>query len=422
MASKYKAMIFDMDGTLLDSMWYWRTIWREYIELRGLPMPEELKDKVMFFSSVCAEMLANETGHPERRKEIYRDMLDSCLGPHYMNDAWPKPFAKDLLKMLRDKGYRVAVATATPRHLAEPALARHGMLELLDFVTDTIEMGCGKSEPDFFRKVAEKLGAAPEECVMFEDAVYAMRGAKAAGMGVVAIDEPVSWQSRDEIRALADRYIMHWGELTGTGTPPKYRNIVLDFGGVIGRFDQDMLASFYCDNLDDRALLKAAVSDGWIGLDAGTTDYDAFHQTVLGRLPARLHGAADRFFESWMVSLPYMRGMPELIHSLRERHYHLFLLSNAPVVFAERIGHYKAVEGFDRLLVSGPLKMLKPDRAIYEYLLRECALDPARTLFVDDSLRNVEGARACGIDAFHYTDNIEELTAFIEKSEQESES
>ncbi len=205
---------------------------------------------------------------------------------------------------------------------------------------------------------------------------------------------------------------MHWGELTG-GEPPRYRNIVLDFGNVIGRFDQRMLAGMFCEDEADQALLMAAVSDGWIELDAGAVEYSEHIRRSLAKLPERLHPAARRFFDGWATSLPYVEGMPELIQELKDRHYHMYLLSNAPVCFAERLHHYKALDGFDGLVVSGPLRMLKPDRAIFEYLLNTYALDPARTLFVDDSPRNVEGARACGMDAYHFHLDTDALRSYI---------
>ena len=109
--------------------------------------------------------------------------------------------------------------------------------------------------------------------------------------------------------------------------------------------------------------------------------------------------------------------MPELIRELRGRGYHLFLLSNAPVRFAETMRFYRIFDLFDGLMVSGPLKMEKPNREIFEYTLKTYALDPARSLFVDDVPENVAGARACGIDAYHFTGDVDALRRYILEDE-----
>ncbi|MBR3504693.1 MAG: HAD family phosphatase [Clostridia bacterium] len=218
MRSRYKAMVFDMDGTLLDSMIYWRTIWREYIESRGLAMPEELRGQTLFGCGKACNLIARDNGLD--RDAVYNEMLEEFLARHYREDVEPKPFAARALRRFREAGFAVVVATATPRHMAKPALARHGLLALADLVTDVREMGAQKSSPAFFVNVARRLSAEPGACVMFEDAVYAMRSAKAAGMTVCAVDEPISYPDKAEIMALADKYIMGWREIAEAESLP----------------------------------------------------------------------------------------------------------------------------------------------------------------------------------------------------------
>ena len=218
MQSRFKAMVFDMDGTLLNSMVFWRTMWREYIEDHGLIMPEELKDKTLFGCGNACGLIARDNGLD--RDAVYRDMLDVYLARHYRDDVMPKPFAGEALKRFHEAGYTVAVASATPRRLSGPALAKHGMLAYVDLLTDMEEMGAVKSTPDFFRNVARRLNVSPGECVMFEDAVYAVRAAKAAGMTVCAVDEPISYPDKPEILSLADKYIRNWREIAEAETLP----------------------------------------------------------------------------------------------------------------------------------------------------------------------------------------------------------
>lgn len=416
MRSKYKLLIFDMDGTLLDSMWYWRTMWREYMDEHGLSLSDDMVGAVMYPSGKCATELAARGWRGGDREMIYREMLDKWLRHHYMTDVRPKPCVREALDSFKAEGLRLCVATATPRHLAEPALERHDLLEYFEFVTDVYEMGYPKSDARFFENVARRAGVPAGECLMFEDSLYAMRGAHDAGMDVWAIDDPIMWGDRAAIDALCERRLGDWGELTGA-KPPKWRNIVLDFGNVVARFHTDDLIARFVSDPDDRALLKAAVRPRWEELDAGTRDYAAHIRESLEKLPERLHETAMRFFDGWMTTMDYVPGMPDLIASLKSRGYWLYLLSNAPVVFAEHMDAYRALDGFTGRVVSGPLKLMKPDPAIYRYLLTTYALDPARTLFVDDSARNVEGARAAGMDGYLFDGDAAALARYIEAGE-----
>ena len=101
MTSRFKAMIFDMDGTLLDSMLVWRTVWREYIEKKGLKMPEELVGKSDYGCMKSCGLLAAQEGR--ERDEIYAEMRE-LIRAHYMTDIQPTPYAAELLAALKAEG------------------------------------------------------------------------------------------------------------------------------------------------------------------------------------------------------------------------------------------------------------------------------------------------------------------------------
>ena len=173
-------------------------------------MPEELIGRSDYGCMKSCGLIAAQEGR--EKDEIYAEMRE-LIRAHYLTDIQPKPYAAELLQSLKAEGYTVGVATATLRDMAWPVLERTGLAKHLDFFCDVEEIGLSKSEPEFFVRAAKLAGAETQQCVMFEDAVYAMRSAKAAGMAVLAIDEPMSYRDKDEIRALADRYVMSWREV-----------------------------------------------------------------------------------------------------------------------------------------------------------------------------------------------------------------
>ena len=129
------------------------------------------------------------------------------MNRHYLHDAKRRENVPELLEKLRGMGKPMCVATGAPRQYARNGLSRLGILKYFEFVTDCYEFGMDKSQPEYFEEVARRLGTKPEKCVVFEDALYAMQGAKAAGMRVCAIEEYTAKHQREEILAIADAYI-----------------------------------------------------------------------------------------------------------------------------------------------------------------------------------------------------------------------
>ena len=132
---------------------------------------------------------------------------------HYQKDSKPKPDVPEFLQKLKEHGIRMCVATGSPRGFAGIGLVRAGIRDFFEFVTDTYEFGMDKSNPEYFHVVAKRLGTTTERCVVFEDALYAMKAAKAAGCTVVAIEDETARLQREEIKQIADVYILGYAEL-----------------------------------------------------------------------------------------------------------------------------------------------------------------------------------------------------------------
>ena len=210
----FDAAIFDMDGTLLDTMRYWRYTSLEYLLAHQLPVrPEDLARMEWTSSRALVKEIAEREGFDMGSWQTMVGELEEFMNRHYLHDAKRRENVPELLEKLRGMGKPMCVATGAPRQYARNGLSRLGILKYFEFVTDCYEFGMNKSQPEYFEEVARRLGTKPERCVVFEDALYAMKSAKAAGCRVVAIEDSTARLQRDEIRAVADRYILNYSEL-----------------------------------------------------------------------------------------------------------------------------------------------------------------------------------------------------------------
>lgn len=210
----FDAAIFDMDGTLLDTMRYWRYTSLEYLLAHQLPVrPEDLARMEWTSSRALVKEIAEREGFDMGSWQTMVGELEEFMNRHYLHDAKRRENVPELLERLRGMGKPMCVATGAPRQHARNGLSRLGILKYFEFVTDCYEFGLDKSQPEYFEEVARRLGTKPERCVVFEDALYAMKSAKTAGCRVVAIEDSTARLQRDEIRAIADRYILNYSEL-----------------------------------------------------------------------------------------------------------------------------------------------------------------------------------------------------------------
>ena len=210
----FDAAIFDMDGTLLDTMRYWRYTSLEYLLAHQLPVrPEDLARMEWTSSRALVKEIAEREGFDMGSWQTMVGELEEFMNRHYLHDAKRRETVPELLEKLRGMGKPMCVATGAPRQYARNGLSRLGILKYFEFVTDCYEFGMDKSQPEYFEEVARRLGTRPERCAVFEDALYAMKSAKTAGCRVVAIEDSTARLQRDEIRAIADRYILNYSEL-----------------------------------------------------------------------------------------------------------------------------------------------------------------------------------------------------------------
>lgn len=127
-----------------------------------------------------------------------------------------KPGIENFLKYLKEKNIKIALATSNNNLLLEVCLKANGIYEYFDSITLTSEVSRGKNFPDVYLLSADKLSVKPEHCIVFEDLLPAVQGAKKAGMKVVGVYDEFSRDSHDDIKAVADGFIDDYGSLLAT--------------------------------------------------------------------------------------------------------------------------------------------------------------------------------------------------------------
>jgi HAD superfamily hydrolase (TIGR01509 family) len=188
--SRYAGAIFDLDGTLIDSMHVWDHISRDWLIAGGTDparIPADME--AAFVSMTIAETTAyviRRFGIPLSQEEIAARWQAMVLG-QYQKTVPLKPGAAELLRALAERGIKLAVATSCFPACCEAALNRHGIGKYFSAIIYTNEVKRNKSFPDIWLAAASRLGLAPETCVVFEDMYGALKGVRAAGMGFAAI-------------------------------------------------------------------------------------------------------------------------------------------------------------------------------------------------------------------------------------------
>ena len=206
-----KFAIFDMDGTLVDSMGYWRRLWEEYLSAKGVdPVPEDIGQRIKALNMTeSAQLFIKEFSIDGTPQSVAREMND-LMGEHYKNHISLKPGVRDYLEGLKKRGVRMCVATATAEYLVRSSLEHYGIADYFDFVISCEETGLGKHRPDIYYIAAGRYGVRPQEAAVYEDAFYAARTAKTAGFYLIGVHDDYAARHWREICAMSDELVVSW--------------------------------------------------------------------------------------------------------------------------------------------------------------------------------------------------------------------
>ena len=208
-----RAVIFDLDGTLVDSMWMWYDIDVEYLGRFGITIPEGLQADIegMSFSETAA-YFKERFQIPDSIEKIKNDWNEMAWDK-YTHEVPMKEGAKAFIKACRRQGILLGIATSNSRELVENIVTVHDLKEDFSCIMTSCDVNRGKPAPDIYLAVAKALEVKPEDCLVFEDIIPGIQAGKNAGMEVCAIDDAYSLYQLEEKTALADYYIRDYREL-----------------------------------------------------------------------------------------------------------------------------------------------------------------------------------------------------------------
>ncbi len=213
MLTGIKGVIFDLDGTLVDSMWMWKQIDIDYLSSFGIELPDDLQTELGGKSFYETAIYFKERFGIRDDIDVIMNTWNEMALDMYRHKVPLKNNVKEFLSFLKKRGIKTGIATSNSRVLAEAALNAHNISGLFEKKT----YGCsdikGKPAPDIYLITAKGLMTEPENCLVFEDLSDGIRAGKAAGMRVCAVWDEYSKYELEEKKALADYYIKDYGEV-----------------------------------------------------------------------------------------------------------------------------------------------------------------------------------------------------------------
>lgn len=209
-----KAIIFDLDGTLIDSMQLWREVDAEFLGKRGITVPENLFEDMPHGNSFIqtADYFRNRFNLPDTTESIMQEWT-TMVREHYSKSVPLKPGVTGLVPWIKEQGILIGLGTSNSYELARIVLTANGIWDyFLTAVTGDMHLK-GKPYPDIYIKAAKDLNVSPEDCLVIEDTLSGINAAKAANMKVFAIYDADADNDRAAIIAAADGHFTSFGEI-----------------------------------------------------------------------------------------------------------------------------------------------------------------------------------------------------------------
>lgn len=202
-----EAVIFDLDGSLVDSMWIWKDIDIEYLGRFGITLPKNLQLEIEGMSfSETAIYFKERFSIPDSLEKMKSDW-NAMAWDKYMHEVPLKPGVREFLDGCRERGIKLGIATSNSRELVENIAQAQNLHDYFSCIMTACDVNKGKPAPDIYLAVAKELNVEPEKCLVFEDIIPGIQAGLNAGMEVCAVEDEYSHSAREAKETLANYYI-----------------------------------------------------------------------------------------------------------------------------------------------------------------------------------------------------------------------
>lgn len=214
MLKDIEGIIFDLDGTLVDSMWIWPAVDVDFFKKYNLVPPDNFYEGMegMSYSETAQYFLDAFPKLTQTRQEVM-DEWTRMASERYRTQAPLKKGVREFIEEMRSQGKKIGIATSNGRELVDGTLNALDIEGLFDCVITACEVGVGKPAPDVYLKAASEIGIDPFHCLVFEDVPMGILAGKNAGMKVCAVEDDFSKAQRERKRELADYYIQDYNDI-----------------------------------------------------------------------------------------------------------------------------------------------------------------------------------------------------------------
>ena len=208
-----KGAIFDFDGTLFNSMYVWHAVGEEYLKSHGKIAKPGFRDTVKSMSLLESAYYVRDVYGVDKPAQTIANEVNALVEKHYFNDVQPKKGLVNFIKELKAQDIKLCVATATDKYMIEAALKRCGLRDMFSAIFTCTEVGASKKEPTIYREALKFLGTDRKNTMIFEDAIYAVKTAKADGFYVTGVYDEYERET-SLVEELADLYIRDYEDMS----------------------------------------------------------------------------------------------------------------------------------------------------------------------------------------------------------------